>query len=115
MKTDERVDGRDADFAIDRDAVPRPAVAEVQKEEVDAGRARELASAQKKRKKRKPGARPAQPAAPRRPAPAKDARIRPIWFLGTGPVRGEWDSLPEGANLAADQRGNLDAFKVLCA
>ena len=128
MGSGREIDGAENDFAVDRDAVRAPA-AQVTQEEIDAGKARELASRQRRGKKKFKRRRKPLDAIPdavmeeekkqaSKPAPGLSADpnakpLKPVWYLGTGPVQGEWDCLPEGDDMQLDLQALDEAGKYV--
>ena len=134
MGCGKEIAGQENDFAVDNDAV-KALGSKVTQDEIDSGKAREAASRERREKKKKRPKRLRKPpwesppdsvvefeksqaskAASSKPSISADPNakpLRPVWYLGTGPVQSEWDCLPEGDDMRLDLQALDEAGKYV--
>ena len=134
MGCGKEIAGQENDFAVDNDAV-KALGSKVTQDEIDAGKQREAASRERREKKKKRPKRIRKPpwesppdsvvefeksqaskAASSKPSISADPNakpLRPVWYLGTGPVQSEWDCLPEGDDMRLDLQALDEAGKYV--
>ena len=134
MGCGKEIAGQENDFAVDNDAV-KALGSKVTQDEIDAGKQREAQSRERREKKKKRPKRIRKPpwesppdsvvefeksheskAASSKPSISADPNakpLRPVWYLGTGPVQSEWDCLPEGDDMRLDLQALDEAGKYV--
>ncbi len=134
MGCGKEIAGQENDFAVDNDAV-KALGSKVTQDEIDAGKQREAQSRERREKKKKRPKRLRKPpwesppdsvvefeksqaskAASSKPSISADPNakpLRPVWYLGTGPVQSEWDCLPEGDDMRLDLQALDEAGKYV--